>query len=664
MALKGLFVAVYTSNGIIRALFLPIWYTLLSSPFILAIAYYYGVGQKLQDFVGEDFSWFDILPQFAISAVFLLLPTRLLSGAGGAGKSKDGGKSRVQSLPYWIPVIQNLGSIVSGQDQWLKGVKDASVHSIISYRVAGAKHVVIFTASVLENLHKKYQSLAERSTTRWAVLRNAYGMPKSFESGYFELQPKISKVVDAEIFRSQSMENLVAASCKILTDTLPDLTTFNSSIVDQMQWERVANIELTDGTSEVECDFFTLINDFCCNAILGPIAGAQFPESYQLLASDLADFNRHYHALALGIPRLSPIRGLPTAALAKKRLLLHLINLFTELTYPKVRRVPEDDESVSEEETDADTSTPLATLNALFTEHDVKIPARASIAFDLIHSIVAEVVPLVFWSLVHIHSSSTWPLAQSDEATPFERVKEETKSWAQAVQPPSIHPLFPAPPEISFTSLSQSRNPTPFPYLQSCINEARRLHSCSATMYNIDKSIVLDEKSLRPGEQEQWELEAGSYIDIGLSRNLINSSSAEFSSPETFKADRFVKIAPGPSIEPPADALRHYANALLFSIIAGIIQLWEISPAPKKTFLEKMIEVRDEVHAGAASLDNDGKANRGNNRVPKDGGEQKTGVWVLPKAVDAVSIQVPKTDIRVRIRRREGLPAPKVPRKR
>lgn len=108
-SLKGLFLAVYSSNGTIKALFLPIWYTLLLSPFIAVVAYYYGFGQTLQDFCGEDFSWIDVLPHFAISAVFLLLPTRLLSGSGGAGKSKDGGKSRVQPLPYWIPGDPTLG---------------------------------------------------------------------------------------------------------------------------------------------------------------------------------------------------------------------------------------------------------------------------------------------------------------------------------------------------------------------------------------------------------------------------------------------------------------------------------------------------------------------------------------------------------------------------
>ncbi|KZM19484.1 uncharacterized protein EKO05_0003114 [Ascochyta rabiei] len=663
-SLKGLFMAVYASNGIIRTLFLPSWYILLLSPFTAALAYYYGLGQTLQNLVGEDFSWFDVLPQFAISAVFLLLPTRLLSGSGGASKSKDGGKSRVQSLPYWIPGLRHFGSIVSGGEEWLRGIRNSSTSSIISYRAAGAKHNVVLSESALSQIYRQWNDLHEHKSSRWAVLRNVFGMPRNFEIEYFAVQPKIQDAIDTEIFKSESMEALISVSHKVLSDTLPDLVTFNSSIVDQMQWERVATMELTDGTAEAEFDFFTLINDFCCNAIIGPIAGAQFPESYQLLASDLADVNRHYYALSLGLPRLSPIQGLPTAALAKIRLLHNFTKLFQELTVPKVRRVPDDDESLSGEETDADTSTPLATLNELFTKHDVPISARASIALDLVHGIVAEVVPLVFWTLLHVYSSLAWPLVQSEQETPFAKIKAETKSWAQAIQPPSVHPLFPAPPEISFTSTTQTITPTSFPYLRSCINEARRLYSSSATMCTITKPTTLDEKSLRPGVQDQWELDAGSYLDVGLSKSLINTSPANYPSPETFKPDRFVKSAAPSSIVSPVDASEPYKTALLVSILAGIIQLWEISPAPKKTFVEKMIEIRDEVHAGAASLDDDGKATKSNGRAVQGGQEKKTGVWVLPKALDAASIKVPKSNVRVRIRRRENLPPPKSPRKR
>ena len=90
-----------------------------------------------------------------------------------------------------------------------------------------------------------------------------------------------------------------------------------------------------------------------------------------------------------------------------------------------------------------------------------------------------------------------------------------------------------------------------FPHLRSCISEARRLYGSSATMHTISNPTSLDEKSLSPGAQESWELEAGSHIDLGLSRSLINSSSSEFPSPETFKPDRFIDAVVGAVLASP-----------------------------------------------------------------------------------------------------------------
>jgi hypothetical protein len=122
-SLRTLFLGVYTSNAAIRVLFLPVCYVLLLTPFFALAGYFFGFGQSIEAYVPEDFAWTDLLPQVALSAVFLLLPTRLLSGWTNAGKSNDGGKRRVQSLPYWIPGFRNFWSIVSGGERWLKGVR-------------------------------------------------------------------------------------------------------------------------------------------------------------------------------------------------------------------------------------------------------------------------------------------------------------------------------------------------------------------------------------------------------------------------------------------------------------------------------------------------------------------------------------------------------------
>lgn len=126
-SLRTMFLGVQASNGVVKALFLPLCYVALLSPFTLAAAWYFGLEQVIENYSPEELSLYDILPPIALTTVFILLPTRLLSVSGDAAKSKDGVTSKVQSLPYWIPGIRNLGSIIFGGEKWLKSVRYASL---------------------------------------------------------------------------------------------------------------------------------------------------------------------------------------------------------------------------------------------------------------------------------------------------------------------------------------------------------------------------------------------------------------------------------------------------------------------------------------------------------------------------------------------------------
>jgi hypothetical protein len=544
---------------------------------------------------------------------------------------------------------------------------ESAIDNIIAYNAVGAKHNIILNEtlekdSLLAQISKNESSLEIPRIMKWAVLRNAFGISSNVETQYFEIESDLSKAIVTDIY--EEMQPLISSTLNNLAETLPDFVTFNSSIVDQMQWERVADVELSDGTSEADCNLFAMVNEFCCNALLPPIVGAQFTESYQLLATDLASFNQRYWALALGLPRWSPIQGLPGAALAQKRLLHNLTRMFGELTNPPARHVPDDDESVSGDETDADVLTPIMKLNELFTKHDLPMRARASITLQVIHEIVAEVVPLVFWTLLHIYASSTGPETADLKALPLERIREETKSWAQAIQPPSIHPAFPSPPAIVFNKAFDQITTGSLPHIRSCINEARRLYTCSALTYQVKTPITLTEPSVHPTAQDTWELDAGSYIDIGLSQSLINSSPAIFPDPQMYKPTRFTgtttPTALSSIVPPTSSSSRLFKSALTLSIVTGIIQLWEISPAPKKSFFEHMQEAREEAQIGAAALTGEQKAARNAKLKEKREKEGKTGKWVIPTAVDGAVVKVPRGDVRVRIRRREGLPAGRV----
>jgi hypothetical protein len=540
--------------------------------------------------------------------------------------------------------------------------RESSTTNIIAYKVAGTKHNVLLSEALLSQVYKNWQNLETPDNNLPTILRNAFKLPSVMESHYLELLPEITGVVEKELYGGPVREELIKTSLSLLSESLPDLITFNSSIVDQMQWERVSNVELTDGTSEVECDLFMLINEFCCNAILPPICGTQFTESYQLLPTDLASINERFWALALGLPRLSPIQGLPGSALAQKRLIRNFASHFGDLTNPPVKRVPADNESVSgEEDTDADTVTPLMKLNQVFSKHELPMELRASIALHLVHDVVSEVVPLVFWTLLHVYSLSKVQESKTLESTPLGSIKKETKIWAQAFQPPSIHPSFPAPPSIRFGSATEVLTPTFSPYLRSCINEARRLYSCSVSAYRIKQPVTLKEEDVvRTGKDEQWELEVGSFVDIGLSQSMINSSPASHSTPQTYKPDRFLNGPVPASISAPNDISAAYKTALLIPLVAGIMQLWDIAPAPKKSFFDQMQEAGNEASIGAAALSGEEKAAREEANRARENAKRKDAKWTLPKAIDGASIRVPKADIRVRIRRREGLPTSKL----
>lgn len=118
-----LFLGVYSAEGgILRVLFQPLCYLFLSSPFALLVSRYYGLHQKALEHIPQDYKTPDIWPQLFVAIVAILLVTRVISGKN-IGASKDGGKRRVQFLPYWIPGIKHLGNIVVGGDGWLRNVR-------------------------------------------------------------------------------------------------------------------------------------------------------------------------------------------------------------------------------------------------------------------------------------------------------------------------------------------------------------------------------------------------------------------------------------------------------------------------------------------------------------------------------------------------------------
>ncbi len=118
---KALFIGVHASNAATRALFLPLCYVLLSSPFLLILSRYYRVNTKLSAVLGERSLAEHALAVF-VCAMALLLPTRMVSGRSRGG-GPEGRVRSVQLLPYWVPGVRHWGDLVFRGDAWLEGVR-------------------------------------------------------------------------------------------------------------------------------------------------------------------------------------------------------------------------------------------------------------------------------------------------------------------------------------------------------------------------------------------------------------------------------------------------------------------------------------------------------------------------------------------------------------
>lgn len=661
-AARNLFLGVYGASPFIKILFLPTCYLLILSPFLILLARRYQALPLYKEVVPENFIAPDILPQIFISLVAICLATRTFSGRNS--NITNGGPRRIQLIPYWIPVWRHWANIIWSGEGWLKSIRDASITNIFAYSLTGTKHNVILSPTLLEDTLKNKEAFKEADLHTRTIPRNAFLLLRRSKNQYLQLRPDISETLSNEIFRGPALSGILSSALKILSDSLPDLISFNSSIVDQAAWERVADMDLTDGTEEAECDLYALLNEFFCHAIIPPLIGAQLYESYQLLASDLGTINQSFWMLALGFPRWIPIPGLPGASYARKRLLHNLGEYFKEISRPgplAKPKEPEDDGSVSgsEEETDAETPTPLTALNDLLTQHNVPIQTRAVITLELLLTIVSEAVPLAFWTLVHIYSTSpsTTTKAENGEGDtdsdlpPMTHILQETRKWAEATQPPSIHPAFPAPPQIAFGSpalLSQERS---FPYLRSCIQEGRRLYDAKITTLKLEKEIVVTETGIAGAGEQKWNLEKGSYLDVGMSEILINSSSANHLDVQKFKHDRFIHSTPSrnPSTSHISSSVSTLTTPLLLALISGLTQLWTLTPAPKRTMFEKM------QLAAAAAAQGGHEESEYKEKKDRERKDEKEASWWIPGTKDGMSVRLPSEDIRVRFRRREGL---------
>ncbi|KAF2490336.1 hypothetical protein BU16DRAFT_470648 [Lophium mytilinum] len=591
---RSIFYGVNASNAIIKQGFIPSCWLLLTSPFILLIVRFLRVDISPLSIIPEAWRSLEFIPQAVFAFVVVGLSTRILSGR--APRSNEFAR-RVPAVPYWMPWTKNLEPYLLSDYGFLRSVRDSTIDGIFSYNLAGTVHHALLYQSLSKAVLSQSTSTSDAETDVWTISQNALAMPQSAKTQYLKARFALNNAFKTELVDQNNRQELTKESVSSLQYTLPDLTTFNSSIVDQMPWERVSDLDiLEDMEDTVETNLMSLINESLSPAALNPITGSTFPESNQLLFVDLSTFSTYFYALATGLPRFFPLRGLTPAYLSRNRLLQALTIHHESLSSGSIST-----------DADAEAPTPLSQLDAVMSTHDLPPPARAAATLGFLNQLVSSTIPLAFWTLLRIHAQ--------ESPTLLPELLAETKDYAKATQPPPIHPSFPSPTSLTFSTTLASK----CPLLTSCVLETLRLYATPSSSKLVTKDLSISEEkedAVAGGLPTTWLLKAGDIVEIGASAWLRNTDPRLHLDPKAWKPERFVNSSTTldeaiESLVGEEEVLR-WAVEIVMAFVAGFIQLWVLEP--------------------------------------KGGKEKK---WKLPGERAGSVMAVPRGDIRVRIRKRE-----------
>ncbi|KAI9785035.1 MAG: hypothetical protein M1839_001232 [Geoglossum umbratile] len=484
--------------------------------------------------------------------------------------------------------------------------RDTSAHGIFAVNLGGSTHNLAHTPSLVRGIFAQTSSVESEEVSRF-VLNRVFGVPRNFNKTFSGVVKDLGAVSQKWLMREPGLGRMLAATMTAYEEHIPNLVSFASNPIDQSLWERVSDVDVQHGLKDTgepdlaaEANLFPLLRNFLGHLATPSLMGQAFMDYYPEVLQDIWDLDYGFMYLIAGIPRWVPIPALGRALRARNKLIRRISDFHIAMD------LTEDGGNPGSEWRDfSDVSDVVKERHRVW--RDAKVPPHLRCDLPLLWAMNANANSLCFWMILRIL------------ATPglVNCIRAETEPYVQASQPDNVLGL--AEPPTLRISLAELRAGCPL--LKSCYFETLRLDSAPWSVRHIvkDFTITEDEKN-GPGDTRSFALKAGEYL--GIPSDVHQSDPRYFPSPELFKADRFLVQKPGGKTEADIGTLRPYGGGVamckgklfaegeVLAYVAGIITLWDFEP------------------------------------IGADG-------WRIPSHVKASGVTFPKTDIRVRIRRRK-----------
>lgn len=251
----------------------------------------------------------------------------------------------------------------------------------------GTRHTLLSNRTLIQKVFTENAGALSLDQVRWYILVKVFG------ANGRQKEASLRARTEAEACVIEGLSNdgpgVSKFSRKILSrlqENVPELVSFNESIVDQNVWERTANPRvlpqqggLGAPSSVADVNLFELIRNFVGHIMIPSLVGTDLMAIYPSILDDLWDLEGGSKYLALGLPRWFPIPVLSKANIARWRLLNQIDSFHRVLDGASIGEEPE------QPWTDlGDVSEIMKFRNAVWQAHKISPNVKASADLHLL----------------------------------------------------------------------------------------------------------------------------------------------------------------------------------------------------------------------------------------------------------------------------------------
>ncbi|KAI9374565.1 cytochrome P450 [Aspergillus egyptiacus] len=531
------------------------------------------------------------LKQLAIATIIILssvlVLTRIFSGLQSrAVKTTTSQPRQPRIVPYWIPWIGHSLLFARNYMDFLQEARQSMKEPVFRIMLGGAKHNVVMSPTMVRSV------LTFRGVTSASLINHVSKKIFGDRGAFGKLNPADHDVfvhnIPNQFMHEPSLSQTSAAAARFIERETPNLVTSSHAVIDQMPWERPADVTVIDGKGQAACevDFFALIRYFVGSVTTTSLFGSGILDAFPMLLADIWSIDDQFTTLAMGPPRwLTP--GISKAYASRDRL-LDILTVFHHalLIWDEGKELGMEFRDLRDLE---DVSEPIKERVRMAKDLGLSPKESAPAHLSLLWAMNGNSPNIVFYHLLRLYANPTLLEDIRNEIAPFVKVSRPSREETgfPILEPPSL--------SIDLDRLCDSCE-----LLKATLYETLRLDSAGISFRQLTSALTLKEtkeEATSAGQSgpRSYSLEKDELIV--LPHGVLQNDPEKFPNPDQFDPLRFIQTDPTTgkkcakldTITPfgggvPACKGRAFAEKKILALSAAIVSLWQVEPAKGKDF--------------------------------------------------------------------------------